>query len=368
MTSSQTSALCLVPTESPSTSNSDTKELASESEGATRALPSPSELRQEVSLSERAAEQLAEARARIQARILHGCGAPIAIVGPCSVHCETATLEYAERLAALKERLGSSVQLVMRVYLEKPRTTVGWKGFLYDPDLTGESDLAEGLRRGRALMVQIAELGLPIATEILDPLAADYFEDCLSWVAIGARTAESQIHRQLASGLGCAVGFKNGTDGSVTIATQAMEAAGEPHAHLGIDEHGRVAMKRTRGNRATHVVLRGGSSGPNYQTEAVARVSEILRTSGQRPAILVDCSHGNSEKDYRRQPTVARAVMSQMKQSHADVFGLMIESHLFSGKQPAEGLREYGVSVTDGCIDFATTEGLLLEMASFGRT
>lgn len=366
MTSSQKSALCLVPTEPLTTSHSDAKELASERRSVTRPLPSPSELRQNVPLSGRATEQIAEARARIQARVSHGTGAPIAIVGPCSVHCETATLEYAERLRALKERLGGSVQLVMRVYLEKPRTTVGWKGFLYDPDLTGRSDLGEGLCRGRALMVQIAELGLPIATEILDPLAADYFEDCLSWVAIGARTAESQIHRQVASGLGCAVGFKNGTDGSVTIATQAMEAAGQPHSHLGIDEHGRVAMKSTGGNSATHVVLRGGSGGPNYQTEVVARVAESLRGSGQRPAVLVDCSHGNSEKDYRRQPEVARAVMSQLKQKHADVLGLMLESHLFSGKQSAEGAREYGVSVTDGCIDFATTEGLLLEMAAFG--
>lgn len=364
MTSPQKSTLCLVPTEVPTTSQSDAAELAGQNRSTTRPLCSPTEVRQTFPLSVRALEQIAEAKARIRARIEHGVGAPIAIVGPCSVHCEISALEYAERLAALKARLGDSVQLLMRVYFEKPRTTVGWKGFLYDPDLTGKSDLREGLLRGRALMVRIAELGVPIATEILDPLAADYFEDCLSWVAIGARTAESQIHRQLASGLGCAVGFKNGTDGSVTVATHAMEAAGEPHAHLGIDEHGRIAMKTTLGNRATHVVLRGGNSGPNYQSDAVSRVGESLRASGRRPAVLIDCSHGNSEKDYRRQPEVARAVISQMRQTHADVFGFMLESHLFSGKQSPEGEREYGVSVTDGCIDFATTEGLLLEMAS----
>jgi 3-deoxy-7-phosphoheptulonate synthase len=254
----------------------------------------------------------------------------------------------------------------MRVYLEKPRTTIGWKGFLYDPGLNGESDLAAGLTRGRELMVRIAELEIPIATEILDPLAADYFEDCLSWVAIGARTAESQIHRQLASGLECAVGFKNGTDGGVRVATQAMEAAAQPHAHLGIDAQGRIAMKHTTGNRATHVVLRGGDSGPNYGRDAVSRVADDLRKSGKRAAIFVDCSHGNSEKDYRRQPEVARTVMSQMNAAHADVFGLMLESHLVAGKQAAEGSREYGVSVTDGCIDFATTEALLLEMAAAG--
>ncbi len=314
-------------------------------------------------LSMSAEEGIVNARARLKTRIEHGIGPAIAIVGPCSIHCETAALEYAERLAALQTRLGDRVQLVMRVYLEKPRTTVGWKGFLYDPDLSGESNLSEGIRRGRALMVRIAELGIPIATEILDPLAASYFEDCLSWVAIGARTTESQIHRQLASSLGCAVGFKNGTDGSVDVAIHAMLAAAEPHAHLGIDEEGRIAMKTSAGNSAAHIVLRGGTSGPNYSRSAVTDVAARL-LAHTRPAVLVDCSHGNSEKDYRRQPEVAREVMSQMRQEHADVFGLMLESHLVAGKQSTAFPRTYGMSVTDGCIDFATTEALLFEMAA----
>lgn len=364
MTSFNQSALSLVSEQAPQKPKSIATELTKKSCSTSHPLPSPLELRARFALSQRAEQQIAAARARLSRRIEHGVGAPVAIVGPCSIHCEIAALEYAERLAALQAHLGDKVTLVMRVYFEKPRTTVGWKGFLYDPDLSGESDLAEGLARGRALLVRIAELGLPIATEILDPISAAYFEDCLSWVAIGARTAESQIHRQLASGLRCAVGFKNGTDGSVTVATQAIESAAESHAHLGIDEAGRVAMKTTLGNSATHVVLRGGHAGPNYGREHVARVGAALRASGRRAAVLVDCSHGNSEKDYRRQPAVARAVMEQMREGHADVFGLMLESHLVAGKQAVEGPREYGVSVTDGCIDFATTEALLLELAS----
>src|SRR5690606_8784266 len=237
-------------------------------------------------------------------------GAPIAIVGPCSIHCEAAALEYAHRLRAVQLRLGARVQIVMRVYFEKPRTTVGWKGFLYDPDVDGSHDLKKGLERARSLLVQIAELGVPIATEILDPLVADYLEDCLSWVAIGARTSESQIHRQLASGLGCPVGFKNGTDGSVTVAVQASQAAEQSHTHLGINALGQVVMKRTSGNPATHVVLRGGKHGPNHDAESVAEAARSLRNQGRRAAMIVDCSHGNSEKDYTKQPEVARAVMA----------------------------------------------------------
>lgn len=363
MTSSNQSALHLVTDEGTLRARSDETELPTEQCAETRALASPRELRMEIPLRRFARDKIFEVRSRIKARIEHGIGSPIAIVGPCSIHCETAALEYAERLAALQTRLGDQVQLVMRVYFEKPRTTVGWKGFLYDPDLNGKSDLAEGLRRGRALMVKIAALGVPIATEVLDPLAASYLEDCLSWVAIGARTAESQIHRQLASGLDCAVGFKNGTDGSADVALHAMQAAAESHAHLAIDDEGRVAMRTTRGNTATHIVLRGGTSGPNFGYDEVAQIASRLRSMG-RCAVLVDCSHGNSEKDYRRQPEVARAVLAQMRKEHADVFGLMLESHLVAGKQAIEGNRTYGMSVTDGCIDFATTEALLLEMAS----
>jgi 3-deoxy-7-phosphoheptulonate synthase len=326
-------------------------------------LPSPAELRGQLPLVGTCNAQIQVQRAHLKARIEHGIGAPIAIVGPCSIHCEASAIEYAQKLRELQSRLGERVQIVMRVYFEKPRTTLGWKGFLYDPDVDGSHDLRRGLERARALLVQIAEIGLPIATEILDPLVAEYFEDCLSWVAIGARTSESQIHRQLASGLACPVGFKNGTDGSVTVAAQASQTAEQAHTHLGINEHGKVVMKQTRGNPATHVVLRGGKNGPNYHVESVTDVARSLRALGRRAAVVVDCSHGNSEKDYARQPLVAREVMAQMRKDHADVMGLMLESHLKAGSQPAAGAREYGVSITDGCVDFETTEHLLEELA-----
>jgi len=330
-------------------------------------LPSPAELQAEYPLSEFACEQIELARRSIGGRIERGEGAPVAIVGPCSVHCETAALEYAERLLHVKKRLEGRVQVVMRVYFEKPRTTVGWKGFLYDPDLDGSSDLARGLSRARALLVRIAEMGLPVASEILDPIAAVYLADCMSWVAIGARTSESQIHRQMASGLDCPVGFKNGTDGSVKVAVQAIESARSSHTHLGIDAEGRVASLRSEGNAGAHVVLRGGATGPNFDEKSVNEAAGQLESNSLRGSVIVDCSHGNSEKDYTRQPAVARAVMEQLPTER--VAGLMIESHLTSGKQsldPKEGAREslqYGVSVTDGCVDFSTTEGLLMEMA-----
>lgn len=331
-------------------------------------LETPSQLKERHPLSASAKAVILQTRESIARRLESGAGMPLAIVGPCSIHCETAALEYAERLQELRARLGDRVEIVMRVYFEKPRTTVGWKGFLYDPDLDGSDDLARGLARARALMVQIAEMGVPIATEILDPMVAEYLGDCITWVAIGARTSESQIHRQLASGLACPVGFKNGTDGSVEIAIQASESAAHPHSHLGIDQHGRAAVLRSRGNPSTHVVLRGGKDGPNHDRESVAKVGETLRKQGKRTSVLIDCSHQNSRKTYSLQPEVARMVMAQMNQEHADVVGLMIESHLRAGFQSlkvngAPPRLEYGVSVTDGCIDFATTAGLLEELA-----
>lgn len=342
--------------------------LSSASPRNTVALPAPDNLRALFPLSDGAATSIDQARARLAERIANGRGAPIAIVGPCSIHCENAALEYAERLKGLQNRLGDRIQLVMRVYFEKPRTTVGWKGFLYDPDLNGSDDLPRGLARARKLMVEIAELGVPIATEILDPLTAPYLDDCLSWIAIGARTAESQIHRQLASGLDCPVGFKNSTDGSVDIAIHAIAAARIAHCHLGVDESGRVAVVKTPGNRTCHVVLRGGKHGANYDREQVAEVAEQLEKSGLAPRILIDCSHQNSGKDHNNQPLVAREVGRQMRGVHADVMGVMIESHLRAGRQNIEGTREYGVSVTDACIDFATTQRVLEELVDLSET
>ncbi|HXS15636.1 MAG TPA: 3-deoxy-7-phosphoheptulonate synthase [Polyangiaceae bacterium] len=337
--------------------------LDPESTSTSSHLLSPGELLAQHPLSPVAAQGVQHARRRLSDRIVTGHGAPMAIVGPCSIHCETAALEYAERLRGLQKRLGDSVQLVMRVYFEKPRTTVGWKGFLYDPDLDGSGDLGRGLVRARKLLVDIAELDVPIATELLDPLTTPYIADCLSWVAIGARTSESQIHRQVASGLLCPVGFKNATDGSVEVAHHAIEAARNPHTYLGINEAGQVAIMNSAGNAACHVVLRGGKHGPNYQKYHVETVAEQLRRAGHAPRVLVDCSHQNSGKDHNNQPQVARAVFAQMQDSSADVLGVMIESHLRAGRQDINGPREYGVSLTDACIDFSTTERVLEELA-----
>jgi 3-deoxy-7-phosphoheptulonate synthase len=256
----------------------------------------------------------------------------------------------------------------MRAYFEKPRTTVGWKGFLYDPDLDGSDDLVRGLARARKLMVELSELGVPLATEILDPLSAPYLDDTLSWVAIGARTSESQIHRQLASQLPCPVGFKNGTDGNIRIASDAISSALAEHSHLGLDEEGRVALMRSFGNSACHLVLRGGEKGPNFSKAQVEGAAQSLKARGHKPRILIDCSHQNSGKDHRRQPEVARAAMAQLGAAHADVMGIMLESHLQSGRQDVATSLRYGVSVTDACIDFATTEHLLEELAMKGKT
>ncbi len=326
-------------------------------------LPTPAELKTRFSLGASTRTDVARARRRLQDRIEQARGAPIAIVGPCSIHSEGEALHYAERLKLVQERIGDRIQLVMRAYFEKPRTTVGWKGFLYDPNLDGSDDLSLGLERTRALLVRLAEMNLPLATEILDPLLAPFIDDCLSWVAIGARTSESQIHRQMASALPCPVGFKNGTDGSVENAAHAIASAATRHTRLGIDDAGRAALLESRGNAACHLVLRGGTAGPNYSVDEVRRAAQTLVELGRAPCILIDCSHGNSEKDHNRQPQVARAVMKQLGQDHADVLGLMLESHLESGRQGIAAPRRYGVSITDSCIDFSTTERLMLEFA-----
>ncbi len=323
-------------------------------------LPSPRELGEAYALSPSALVRVNEARARIAERLHTGRGPLVAIVGPCSLHSEEAARAYAERLAPLAERLRDDVTIVMRAYFEKPRTTIGWKGFLYDPDMDGSHDLARGLERARALLVELSELGLPLATEILDPLTAPYFEDCLSWAAIGARTAESQIHRQLVSGLECPVGFKNGTDGSVSIALAAMESARVPHTHLGIDRNGRISIAETRGNRDTHVVLRGGRSGPNYDAESITR---LAGSQDMTLPLLVDCSHGNSGKDYRKQCEVAEAVMAQLPRRDVRLMGLMIESHVEAGRQEPGKPASPHKSVTDACIGFEATQSLLESMA-----
>ena len=286
------------------------------------------------------------------------------LVGPCSIHDEKAGLEYAEKLADLSRRVNDRILVVMRVYFEKPRTTVGWKGLINDPNLNGTFDVATGLRRARKFLLRVAGMGLASGTEFLDPFTPQYLADLVSWGAIGARTTESQTHRQMASGLSMPIGFKNGTGGTLQIAVDAMVAAQSPHAFLGIDGEGRASIVHTRGNRAGHLILRGGSGGPNYDAESVATACGLLGAAGVTPNLVIDCSHANSNKDHNRQPIVFRDVIRQRTDGNRAIGGIMLESHLRPGAQKlidgVEGL-EYGVSITDACIDWNTTEELLLE-------
>jgi 3-deoxy-7-phosphoheptulonate synthase len=286
------------------------------------------------------------------------------IVGPCSIHDTKAGLEYARKLAALAPEIKDRVLVVMRVYFEKPRTTVGWKGLINDPHLNGTFDMATGLTMAREFLLEVLELGLPTATEWLDPITPQYLADAVCWGAIGARTVESQTHRQLASGLSMPIGYKNGTGGSIQIAVDAMVAAREPHTFLSVEEDGRVSIVKTKGNPGGHVVLRGGSGGPNYDPGAVARASAALTKAGFEPHIVIDCSHANSGKDHRRQPLVFRDVMHQRLTGSREIVGMMLESHLNAGAQKADSdpsKLKYGVSITDACVDWDTTESLLRE-------
>lgn len=330
-------------------------------------LPSPAELRRLHPLSPSAELHIREVRGRIRKRLIEGHGPRLAIVGPCSIHSEQAALAYAERLEPVARRLEEDVIVVMRAYFEKPRTTLGWKGFLYDPNLDASSDLASGLLRARSILHQLASCKLPLATEILDPLVCEYFEPYLSWVAIGARTAESQIHRQAASGLACPVGIKNGTDGSIGVALDAMRAAASPHTYLGVDADGRIAVRTSTGNEHAHLVLRGGQTGPNYDAASIGQIAAEMHARGLPARLLVDCSHGNSSKDHRRQPWVAQAVLEQVQRSDVDVLGVMIESHLCEGRQAAVPGARHDMSVTDACIDFASTEHVLEKLARAQR-
>ena len=287
----------------------------------------------------------------------------VMLVGPCSIHDEEAGLEYAKRLAVLAEEVKDRILVVMRVYFEKPRTTVGWKGLINDPNLDGTFDIQTGLERARAFLVQVLSLGLPAGTEFLDPFTPQYLADLISWGAIGARTTESQTHRQMASGLSMPVGYKNGTGGSLQIAVDAMVAARSSHAFLGIDLDGRASVVNTAGNKAQHLILRGGASGPNYDEESVILASNLLSEVGLRSNVVIDCSHANSNKDHNRQPIVFRDTIRQRAEGNAGVIGLMLESHLNEGNQslgdPAD--LKYGVSITDACINWETTEELLHE-------
>ncbi|WP_442870687.1 3-deoxy-7-phosphoheptulonate synthase [Cobetia sp. MMG027] len=328
------------------------------------ALPSASELRAQLPVDADLAGQIRQHRAEINAILAGEDDRLLVVVGPCSIHDLKAAREYAQRLAVIEPQVSDRLKLVMRVYVEKPRTTVGWKGLAYDPHLDGSDDMASGLRQARELMREINQLGLPVATELLQPLTAAYLEDLLGWAAIGARTTESQIHREMASGLGCAVGFKNGTDGGVEVAVQAIGAAAHGHRHFGMDDSGRPALIETAGNPHTHVVLRGGHGQPNYDADSVAACRRELEGAGLTPRLMVDCSHANSRKDHRRQSEVMLDVLSQRLAGDDALIGVMLESHLNEGKQAlpaADKLSQlrHGVSVTDACLGWETTEHLL---------
>lgn len=287
----------------------------------------------------------------------------LVVVGPCSVHDPKGALDYARRLVKLRDELQDRLFIVMRVYFEKPRTTIGWKGLINDPHLDGSYDIECGLKQGRKLLLEISELGLPAGTEFLDSIVPQYISDLVTWAAIGARTTESQTHREMASGLSMPVGFKNGTDGSLQIALDAMHAARNPHSFLGVDQDGFTAIVRTRGNAFGHVVLRGGRTRTNYDEQSIADAVAALERAGQDPVLMVDCSHANSNKQHRQQEEVARVVVEQRARGNTSLIGLMIESYLEEGNQPVANRAElkYGVSITDACVNWATTERMLRE-------
>ncbi len=329
---------------------------------STDQLISPVELVRQIPISPVAERTVLEGREQIR-RIL--CGEDnrmMMVVGPCSIHDEKAAVEYAARILELRKELEDRLLIVMRVYFEKPRTTVGWKGLIYDPHLNDTFDIDEGLRIARRLMHSITEMGVYTGTEFLDPIVPQYLADLVCWATIGARTTESQTHRQMASGLSMPVGFKNGTDGNPQTAVDAMVSAQSPHSFLGIDHFGQTAVVNTTGNPDGHIVLRGGRSGPNFAEEFVSEAQGLLKDAGVRLELLVDCSHGNSNKDHNLQQVAFRDVVSQRASGNDHVIGCMLESNINPGAQKLNGDRdslEYGVSVTDACISWDETADLL---------
>ncbi len=336
----------------------------------TRPLVPPASLHNDLPLEKRSAEIVLKTRKAIQSILLGEDKRLLVIVGPCSVHDIDAAMEYANELLPLREQLSHKLEIVMRVYFEKPRTTTGWKGLINDPHLDGSYDINTGLRKARSLLLDLAHLGMPTATELLDPVVPQYIADLISWTAIGARTTESQTHREMASGLSMPIGYKNGTDGTIGIAINAMKAASKPHHFLGINHDGFASIISTTGNPDGHLVLRGGSSGSNYHSESIEKVVKQLSSSGSRSRVMVDCSHGNSEKDFRRQSEVLFDVANQVKQGSSHIMGVMLESHLVEGNQKIpKDLSQltYGQSITDACIDMTTTKKLFQELVEVVR-
>ncbi|HEY9699387.1 MAG TPA: 3-deoxy-7-phosphoheptulonate synthase [Trichocoleus sp.] len=332
----------------------------------TRPLLSPALLHSELPITETAATLVADTRDRIRNILQYEDNRLLVIVGPCSVHDINAALAYGEKLLALRKELEADLEIVMRVYFEKPRTTIGWKGLINDPHLNGSYDINTGLRLARKLLLDLANLGLPAATELLDPVIPQYIADLISWTAIGARTTESQTHREMASGLSMPIGFKNNTDGSLHAAANAMLAASEPHRFLGINLDGLASIVTTTGNPDGHLVLRGGKHGPNYDASHVQHAAKELARLKLNTRMMVDCSHDNASKDHNRQPIVLQDVAAQMATGSKHIMGVMVESHLVAGKQAIpEDLSKltYGQSITDACVDWDTTATMLRSLA-----
>lgn len=331
-----------------------------------RPLLSPNQLLEQLPLTETAAALVAQTRDRIR-NIMHNEDRRLlVVVGPCSVHDVDAAYDYGQKLVKLRERFSDSLEIVMRVYFEKPRTNIGWKGLINDPHLDGSYDINEGLRLARKLLLDLTEIGLPAGTELLDPITPQYIADVIAWTAIGARTTESQTHREMASGLSMPIGFKNNTNGSLDAAANAMLAASQPHHFLGINQSGHASIVSTTGNADGHLVLRGGKQGPNYEAASVESAAAALTAQNLNPRMMVDCSHANANKDHNRQIIVLDSISEQVTQGSPHLMGAMIESHLVAGKQPISKNRDaltYGQSITDACVDIGTTAEMLEKLA-----
>ncbi len=331
---------------------------------STELLPTPHELQEQLPVTAKVAATVHGQRNAIKRVLTREDHRVMVVVGPCSIHDVAAAKEYAERLRKLADEVSDTILVIMRVYFEKPRTSVGWKGFVNDPDLDDSFHIGKGLTRARELLLHLAELGLGVGTEALDPISPQYLGDLFSWVAIGARTSESQTHRDMASGLSAPVGFKNGTDGNTAVAINALKAVNHPQHFLGVTGTGQCAVFRTRGNRYAHMILRGGSR-PNYDSVSVAMCEKALVEGGLGANIIIDCSHGNSFKQHEMQPLVLQNCVNQIRDGNESIIGFMLESHLEQGRQsmPADRSKlRYGVSITDACIDWKTTEVVLREM------
>ncbi|WP_313952435.1 3-deoxy-7-phosphoheptulonate synthase [Accumulibacter sp.] len=334
------------------------------------AMPSPEEILASLPLSSTATRLVMHGREVLRNILDRSDPRLFIVVGPCSIHDPVAALDYARRLKALADEVSETLYLVMRVYFEKPRTTTGWKGYINDPDMDDSFRVDQGMRKAREFLLQIAEIGLPAGTEALDPISPQYLGDLISWTAIGARTTESQTHREISSGLSTPVGFKNGTNGDVSIAINAILSASRPHSFLGINGQGRTSIVRTRGNRYGHLVLRGGDGRPNYDTVSVQMAEQALSKAGLSTNIVVDCSHANSYKKPELQPLVMADAVNQVRLGNQSLVGMMVESNLVAGNQPIpEDLSQlkYGCSVTDACVDWESTEKMILDAARLLR-